>query len=204
MYTACISASTQHIILWACVENYRTMTAVLHYVLRSWFKKKKLTFFVKLCVQQSWVLAVAVFGNAALLAGPDAGDLFPHQWMVQAESQWAGWPTFQLSKYVQAMCAAHHTALGRYLDSLTSRCQLLVAKGSDDSVACQPLTSYPRASRVSLKIICCTFYIGCRYCLTITALELLLVLQTRLNPSKANLKIKKWLWRFTGTEMITL
>lgn len=24
------------------------------------------------------------------LPGPDAGDLFPHQWMVQTESQWAG------------------------------------------------------------------------------------------------------------------
>lgn len=37
------------------------------------------SFFVELCVVQSWVLTVAVFGSAALLAGPDARDLFPHQ-----------------------------------------------------------------------------------------------------------------------------
>lgn len=46
--------------------------------------------FFELYVAQSWVLTVAVFGSAALLAGPDVGDLFPHQWMVQAKSQWAG------------------------------------------------------------------------------------------------------------------
>lgn len=37
------------------------------------------SFIVKLCVVQSWVLTVPVLGSADMLAGPDAGDLFPHQ-----------------------------------------------------------------------------------------------------------------------------
>lgn len=39
------------------------------------------------CVGSNWGLTVAELASAALLAGPDAADLFPHDWMVQAESQ---------------------------------------------------------------------------------------------------------------------
>lgn len=70
---ACISVSTQHIILLACVENNKTMTVDLRY---KQICGENDSFFV---VVQSWVLTVAVFGSATLLAGPDAEDLFPHQ-----------------------------------------------------------------------------------------------------------------------------
>lgn len=56
------------------VENDKTIFVALHYKQR----RGERILLCPACVQ-SWVLTVAVFGSAALLAGPDATDLFPRQ-----------------------------------------------------------------------------------------------------------------------------
>lgn len=91
---AWISASTQHNLL-PCVGNDEqwTITVALHYEHRSGESDSSLS---SLCTKLG--ADCASVGSAAMLAWPDAADLFPHQWMVQAESQWVVWPTFQLSK----------------------------------------------------------------------------------------------------------
>lgn len=38
-------------------------------------------------ISSSLRVTVVVFASATVLAGPDAADLFPHDWMEHAESQ---------------------------------------------------------------------------------------------------------------------